>query len=275
MMNLYAREHVSRLLELAEKSAVDYRNAQPFPHIVIDDFLPAEVLDEVLREYPEPSELDWIRFDKAKEKKLAFNEIADMPPVIREVLGFLNSAPTLRFLERLTGIQGLLSDPYYVGGGLHMIRGGGHLGVHVDFNKREGLDLDRRLNLLVYLNRDWREEWGGQLELWDAGMQHAVKRVAPLFNRCVVFSTTEESYHGHPDPLRCPADRARRSLATYYYTRGRPDAAAEATSHSTIFRNRRGIDDRWTRRAARALTAVGRELSPPVLTRALRRLRRR
>jgi len=270
-MDLFSDEMAKWLEALGEASAESYRNNSPFPHIVIDDFLPVPALEAVLRDYPAPEAVPWIRFDKPEEKKLAFNEVDTLPASIRDVLQFMNSATMLRFLERMTGVSDLIADPYFIGGGLHQIRRGGHLGVHVDFNKYKRFDLDRRLNMLVYLNRDWPDEFGGHLELWDAEMKQAVRRVLPAFNRCVVFSTTESSYHGHPDPLSCPENRARRSLATYYYTNGRPEAEL-AQKHSTLFRARPGGADerRGPGLAKRALLAV----TPPIVVSALKKLSR-
>ena len=139
----------------------------------------------------------------------------------------------------MTGIQDLISDPYFRGGGLHNISRGGKLGVHIDFNKHQKYNLDRRLNLLLYLNKDWEEEFGGHIELWDSGMKQCIKKILPIFNRMVIFNTTETSFHGHPEPLNCPADRSRKSLALYYYTIGQHGDDASPT-HSTLFRTRPG-----------------------------------
>jgi hypothetical protein len=150
---------------------------------------------------------------------------------------------------------------------VHRIRRGGFLDVLADFNRHDRLRLDRRLNLLLYLNRDWDDAWGGQLELWDEAMTRAVHRISPRFNRVVVFSTTDRSFHGHPGPLSCPPERARTSLALYYYTNGRP--AGESTdSHCTIYRERPGESRREGRFAA-----VLRELLPPVVVKLVRRAR--
>ena len=133
----------------------------------------------------------------------------------------------LKFLESLTGIEGLISDPYYVGGGIHETKKGGFLKVHTDFNYHKKLKLDRRVNLLLYLNSDWKEEYGGHLELWDKDMLSCKRKVLPVINRMAIFSTTDFSYHGHPEPLSCPDNRSRRSLALYYYTNGRPASELE------------------------------------------------
>ena len=153
-----------------------------------------------------------------------------------------NSSTFVDFLERLTGITGIIPDPHFRGGGLHQILPGGFLKVHADFNKQQRLNLDRRLNVLLYLNKDWPESYGGHFELWNHEMTQCEKRALPLFNRLVVFSTTDFSYHGHPDPLTCPAGRSRKSLALYYYTNGRPPEEAEPEFHSTLFQQRLGVD---------------------------------
>ncbi len=118
---------------------------------------------------------------------------------------------------------------------------GGLLKIHADFNKHPVTQLDRRLNVLVYLNKDWEEAYGGHFELWDKNMEKAEVRILPIFNRMAVFSTTSYSYHGHPDPLTCPADRSRKSIALYYYTNGRPaeEIDPKLGSHSTLFRVRK------------------------------------
>jgi Rps23 Pro-64 3,4-dihydroxylase Tpa1-like proline 4-hydroxylase len=140
----------------------------------------------------------------------------------------------LGFLETLTGIDGLVPDPYFGGGALHQIVPGGFLKVHADFNWHPKLRLDRRLNMLVYLNRGWRPEWGGALELWDGEMAGPVASILPLFNRTVVFTTTDSSFHGHPRPLACPDGTTRKSVSLYYYSNGRPESERSAP-HDTIF----------------------------------------
>jgi len=212
-----------------------YVSAQPFPHIVLDNLFPNEVLEGLLPEFPRPDEIDWVRFDSATEKKLGYSYKNPLGPNLQTFLYEMNSAPMLEFLQALTGIEGLVGDPYYGGAGPHQILPGGFLKIHADFNWHPLLKLDRRLNLLVYLNQDWREEYGGHIELWDTAMKGCVEKVLPVFNRTLVFSTTDFSYHGHPRPLTCPPDRSRKSVSFYYYSNGRPDAERSAP-HDTIFR---------------------------------------
>jgi Rps23 Pro-64 3,4-dihydroxylase Tpa1-like proline 4-hydroxylase len=227
------------LMPLARSLAGDFTNGSPFQHVVIDDLLPDYVLDAVLAEFPEPRDVPWQEFAQATEVKLALADTEVMGPVTNHVLAQFNGQVFVEFLEALTGIDHLIPDPHYHGGGLHQIRQGGFLKVHADFNWHERLQLYRRLNAIVYLNKDWDPSYGGALELWKKDMSAAEHKVAPLFNKMVVFATNDDSYHGHPDPLTCPPDRARRSMALYYYTTARPPGGDEA-AHTTLFQGRPG-----------------------------------
>lgn len=255
---------VQRGLELAPA----YAAAKPFPHVVLDDFLPPWVVDDLLEEFPAPGESTWKRYGGATEIKLQMTAGERFGPFTRHLLSQFNSAEMVNFLEALTGITGLVPDPHLVGGGLHQIEPGGYLAVHADFNQHPTLHLDRRLNVLVYLNRDWREEWGGHLELWDRSMSRAEARVLPVANRCVVFSTTSYSYHGHPDPLACPPGNTRKSIAFYYYSNGRPADEISATAHSTLFKAR---PQDWRER----VRVASQRYAPPVISDAFRSLARR
>jgi hypothetical protein len=228
--------------ELGRSLSERYRSASPFPHIVIDDFLDADVLRTVLAEFPSGEEKGY--FDRDQERyKFQFAPQEIPSGHIRNLFAELNSQAFLGFLEEMTGIEGLISDPYFEGGGLHETRRGGHLGVHADFNVHGRLKVERRINLLIYLNEDWNPEFGGQLELWDTGMKECVVRVEPLFGRAVLFNTNLDSFHGHPDPLSCPPDRSRRSIATYYYTAAE-DGLASLPKRTTNFRPRPGTTDK-------------------------------
>lgn len=213
-----------------------YTTADPFPHIVLDDLFDDATLQRVLDDFPKPDQTRWLRFDSPTEKKLGYyHEHSTITPAVRAFLDALNGFEMLLFLEALTGIEGLIPDPYFGGGGLHQIESGGFLKIHTDFNVHPKLKLDRRVNMLVYLNRDWQEEWGGHLELWNASMTERRQKIAPLFNRTVVFSTTDTSFHGHPHPLATPAGVTRKSVSLYYYTAGRPEDERSAP-HDTIFK---------------------------------------
>lgn len=229
----------------AAAARAGYADAAPFPCAVLDDFLPEEAANDILELFPGPDAPCWFnpadRDPRFQKNKLGLGDASRMhhlPPRLQHYLMVFNSSPFLRFLETLTGIGRLLPDPHYYGGGLHQNLPGAHLKVHADFNYLPPLDLYRKLNVLLYLNKDWHEEWNGHLELWDATMENCVQRVAPIFNRCVVFTTSGSSYHGHPDPLMCPEGVTRKSLAFYYYgTQPRPD---DPQHHSTLWRARPG-----------------------------------
>jgi hypothetical protein len=212
-----------------------YASASPFPHVVLDDLFPDEVLERVVFDFPQPDDPAWGRFDNPNEKKLGnYRRLLDTSAAIQGFLTALNSAEMLEFLETLTGIDGLIPDPYFGGGALHQIVRGGFLKVHADFNWHPKLRLDRRLNVLIYLNRGWKAEYGGALELWNREMTRPEKTILPVFNRTVVFSTTDASYHGHPHPLACPETVTRKSVSLYYYSNGRPDEE-KSPPHDTLF----------------------------------------
>lgn len=268
MKELLSDEFAGKLQNLAKERAAEYQSNTPFPHIYFDDFLPVEAAEAALRDFPEPKQLPWNEFSNPNEKKLAFDAVEKLPAGDRDVLYFLNSRPMLQFLEVLTGIKGVIPDPYFSGGGLHQIKSGGKLGIHVDFNRHEKLNLDRRINVLIYLNKDWDEAWGGHFEICNKERTE-VRKVLPLFNRCAIFSTTSSSYHGHPNPLGCPPERTRKSIATYYYTNGRPEEEVTA-AHSTVFLDSKGkiVKDKGS------LRGFVRSLVPPILVDAYKRLRR-
>lgn len=196
-----------------------YSKAQPFPHIVIDNFLPESLLNEVLSHFPEEATGSEVNYEKGY-KGLHKRQINpnDCDAYLKGVFGFFNSAPMLQFFESLTSIDGLITDPYFTGGGLHETKTGGLLGVHSDFRVNKKLHVERRINAIIYLNKDWKNEYGGNLELWDAKMTTCLKQIEPIFNRCVVFNTDHDSNHGHPEPLNTPEQITRKSIALYYYT---------------------------------------------------------
>jgi hypothetical protein len=225
------------LRNFGDKKSEAYAQAEPFPNIVFDDFFIPERLKEVLAEFPDLSKKPDLKFNDENQIKRASRGEARFGETTKYFMHYMNSEPFLEFLSALTGIENLIPDPGFEGGGCHQILPGGRLGIHADFNKHPKTKLDRRLNVLVYMNEDWDESFGGHFELWDVEMKGCVKRILPLFNRMAIFSTTSTSYHGHPNPLTCPPDRTRKSLALYYYTNGRPEEEMN-DAHLTLFRER-------------------------------------
>ena len=260
---------LSRMREVAIPANAEYLAGRPFPHIVFDNFFDPSLMEQVLAEFPKPGSIRWQKFDSVHEVKLASAEEASFGPATRLLMYHLNSITFLEFLSKVTGIANLIPDPGFEGGGLHQIVSGGKLGVHADFNKHREYGLDRRLNLLVYLNKDWQEDYGGHLQLWDREMQLCQAKVLPIFNRVMIFGTTDYTYHGHPDPLQCPGDMTRKSLALYYFSNGRP--AEEVTgAHTTLFRARDAND--FTPSLKQRIRHMASDFLPPILSRRLRRL---
>jgi hypothetical protein len=215
-----------------------YGTASPFPHILIDDFVETRRLRSVavevagLKTPPDGPVY-------GQHKKRATSDRALLGAATLGLIDELNAPAFLRWLERLTGIAGLAADPSLFGGGVHQIEPGGFLKIHTDFNWHADLRLYRRLNLLLYLNDGWRNQWAGHLELWHPDMSACGARIAPLFNRMVIFSTTDESYHGHPEPLACPDGVTRNSIALYYYA-AEPAPSRFGKSELTNYRERPG-----------------------------------
>lgn len=207
----------------------DYETAFPFPHAVIDGFWDEELLGKVLAEFADPTDPRWQRYSNENEDKQAGEE-ALWGPATKSLMSTLGDDLFVAELENMTGIKGLVMET--VGGGMHQISRGGKLGVHADFNVSPVTGRFRRLNLLIYLNHEWDDNWGGHLELWPPDDGPKVK-IAPEFNRMVIFTTSDHSFHGHPDPLACPEGVMRRSIAAYYFTEDAPEGYNEP--HSTVF----------------------------------------
>ncbi|MCB1836271.1 MAG: 2OG-Fe(II) oxygenase [Alcanivoracaceae bacterium] len=190
--------------------------SEPFPHSVIDGFIGDDVVAQINAEWPGL----WTR--EAGRNNCKWHT-QTLPPAARQVAESVD----IGALEESTGVRGLFADPGLFGAGLHCIPRGGFLNMHVDFN-RHPRGWRRRVNLLIYLNQVWQEDWGGHLVLGE----NQQERIAPLGGRAVIFETTEASWHGHPEPLSCPQDVQRRSLALYFYTEEPPPGEA----HTTIYR---------------------------------------
>ncbi len=220
-----------------------YQSADPFPHIVIDNFLSPEIVEQIVPLFPLPKvregqedrSADMTDGAPAQFRKRWVSRESAVDVRLRRLYWELNAGPFVKLLEQMSGIQDLVPDPYLLGGGIHQTEPGGFLRVHADFNKHPKLGLDRRLNLLIYFNQGWPSSYGGELELWSRDMSRCVQKVSPVAGRCVIFSTTSYSYHGHPEPLCCPEGDTRKSLALYYYSNGRP-AEEGAEQHDTLWK---------------------------------------
>jgi Rps23 Pro-64 3,4-dihydroxylase Tpa1-like proline 4-hydroxylase len=229
-----------RALGLAHRDA--YASAAPFPHVVIDDFLGAELASHLARVFPDASHPDWKRRDHEEQAarlgQLQRTAFEGVDGALRHLLNELSGMSFLKFLETLTGIQGLIPDAHFRGAGLHLTLSGGHLALHADFNRDRFRHLTRKLSVLYYLNPDWQSAWGGDLELWNADLSRCEASIAPMLDRLVVMAHGDTFWHGHPSPLRCPEDRGRCAVAAYFYV-AEPDADAPKP-HSALWAPPRG-----------------------------------
>lgn len=238
-----------------------YCSKQPFPYGCYDNFLDSSILEGVLDELntlpaPEAS------FERAQERFKASYSPERLPEHTRKLLYALNSRPVIAFLEALTGIKGLIPDPYFMGGGIHVVSNGGHLDIHADFNHHVLMNLERRINVLIYLNKDWKSEYGGSFEIWNDDMSQQVESFEPIFNRMCCFNTGSRSWHGNPEPVNHPDGHPRQSIALYYYTATWSD---DKKPHTTHFQPRPNSNDKPDRLIARQ--EFVRDLIPPVIYR--------
>jgi Rps23 Pro-64 3,4-dihydroxylase Tpa1-like proline 4-hydroxylase len=236
--------------EAGRAAAESYRVMSPYPHGCFDDFLPPEILERVrneLRELPEAETF----FNRPQEKQKTSYIPERLKPYTRSLFYTLNSRPFLLFLEELTGIEGLIPDPYFMGGGIHVTTNGGHLDIHADFNHNSKLNLERRINVLIYLNKEWQEDWGGSFEVWKTDMSAKAASFVPVFNRMVCFNTGSDTWHGNPVPVANPNGDPRMSIALYYYTATWDESRK---SHSTLFKPRPGTRDQEDRQEIRHAT---------------------
>lgn len=255
-----------------------YVSAQPYPHVVLDDVFDEGTLEQVLGEFAAIPADAWTNYLHLNERKFANTQPATWGPTLRSVAEAFASDRFLRFLEELTGFDGLHPDDVLDGGGLHRSLAGGFLNVHADFTAHHSKPRwRRRINLLLYLNPEWQPEWGGALQLWDADVQRCVTEVEPIANRVLLFTTDEHSFHGHPEALRFPDGVARQSLALYYFTE-----ESHVQARSTNYRARPGDGLRggliWLdKKALQAYDIAKRHLGfgDGVVSRALGRLSRR
>ena len=210
-----------KLAGLARDLRSEWQRAEPFPHVVIDNFLAREQADQVLQGFDETSE-GWVFHNHYNERKYCHSNKDLMAPAMRALFADFESPQWLGFLEQVTGMKQLLADPTLDGSsGLHKSLRGCYLNVHRESaGHNSHSDWQRELNLLLYLNKDWKEEWDGQLELHDYRTRTCAKQITPIFNRMVIFHTNKIAFHGNPKTLRCPEEVVRKSLAIYYFSKG-------------------------------------------------------
>jgi hypothetical protein len=210
---------MARLEQHVERLHAEYRAADPYPHIVIDNFLEPKAMEAALAEFPDLNPEQWTNYIHVNERKFSNTDAATWGPTLQRILDELNSPRFVQFVGDLLGQDDLIADPSLEGGGLHQSTSGGFLNIHADFTVHpHNRTWQRRANIILYLNEDWDPDYGGELELWSTDMKRCVQKVMPIANRAVIFTTDATSYHGHPEPMRCPEGVMRRSLALYYFS---------------------------------------------------------
>ena len=237
-------ERFKKLNDFAIDKKQTYLKSKPYPHLVVKNFFDKKFLSNVLKEFPNLSKINSSNnYNNKNEIKFANNKRENFKKNTKILFDYLNSKDFLDFLQKVTSIkEKILPDPHLSGGGLHEIKRGGVLKIHTDFSKHPFKNLDRRINVLIYLNKNWKKNYGGNLELWNKSMDKCIKKIAPNFNTMVIFSTNDFTNHGHPNPLKCPKNMSRKSIATYYFSRGRPlnEIAKVIKKNTTVFKGRHG-----------------------------------
>lgn len=245
----------AELKQIASQCSLQVKNShdqgnyfeEPFKHIVIDNFLPQHVAQQLLIEFPPSDDASWERSHdegiEIKSRSMWTSEF-DIPEGLVDVIRVFNSAPMLRAMSKALEIPKLVSDPYYTGGGLNLSEKNGLLDVHVDGNYHDASGMNRRVNLLFYLNPNWQSNWGGEFGIYDNDGEALVKSIEPIMNRCVIFDTHDTSYHGLPNPIDFPTDDPRRSILLYYYTvASRPATQIKVNEpHSALWRSKGFLD---------------------------------
>ena len=220
---------------------------KPFKHLVIDNFFDHKLIDECLKNFPSISSKNWeFANDKDIEVKYRskWTSEFDIPDGIVDVVRILNGADFLKSISEIFKIKKLVPDPYFTGGGLNVTKNGGLLDVHVDGNYHDATGLNRRLNALLFLNKNWNSTWRGEFGLYDSKGKKCIKKIEPIFNRLVVFDTHDTSWHGLPDPINFPEKNPRKSILLYYYTKEKRSLSQIKVSkpHSALWKRRGGKD---------------------------------
>lgn len=230
---------IEKIKQNLDQHKKDWNSKKPFRYLSFENFFFNEKAELINNSYPNIDEGVWDNTtyinQKNKFQKSSFEKDSLFDKVFKE----LNHPEFLQILSEITGIYDLIEDEELFGGGLHQSITGAFLDVHVDYNIHPKTKLHRMLNVLVYMNQEWKDEYEGHLELWDMDKNERLERISPNFNRLAMFETNQISYHGHPHPLKSPKGISRKSIATYYYTKSR-DEKDIADEHNTKYVNTTG-----------------------------------
>lgn len=211
-----------------------FNEAQPQKHLVIDDFLEPDAADIAYRFFPKMEEMDTLK--DFRQNKAQDPDITKFHPIFSQVIfEHLHSQRFLQLISQITGISNLYGDPKLYASGLAQGANESYLNVHIDNSSHPVEPWYRRVNLLIYLNPNWKEDKGGHLELWSEDMSESVA-ILPIFNRMAIFATDKQSWHGHRH-VNTPDGDTRKSINIYYFTEESPDGSDYY--HVTSFRARK------------------------------------
>lgn len=216
-----------------QRLAREFQNAQPYKHIILDNFLNTEIANRLFENFPSIEKLNK-HYKGLNENKSEGSNFSDFDPVFAQVREQIMSPAFAAWVAQVTGIPGVFVTEDNLGTGLHQGTDGSFLDIHVDFNIHHIRNVHRRLNMLLYLNRDWKPEYGGAMEMWNADMTKLEKKVSPDFNRCLIFETSDISYHGY-SKITLPPGVTRKSFYTYFYTE-LTDKSKLKDYHDTVFK---------------------------------------
>jgi Rps23 Pro-64 3,4-dihydroxylase Tpa1-like proline 4-hydroxylase len=250
--------NLTSLYERLDLIKKDYHAKKPFKYILFDGILYSDKAELIEKEYPSIKDGKWDGATYVDQKNKFQKTTFEKGSLLERVFMELNSSSFLEWLQQVTDVkEKLIADSELFGGGLHQSIRGAFLNVHVDYNYHPKTKFHRRLNVLIYLNKDWKDEYEGHLELWDLSGSNKLllNKIAPTYNRCVIFETNEISYHGHPKPLNTPLEINRKSLAIYYYSETRPESEL-TLEHNTVYVNTEGLKGMLNRLRA-SLKAIG------------------
>lgn len=255
-----------RLPGRLDELRTSYKSAKPFPNLVLDNLFSADLLDSLLAEMAKMEENQWVDIDQdPREKTVRMRSGAELGTAGESLLSIVHSAAFLYLLSEITDIWQLLPDPYLQGSGYALMRRGDHFSIHADRSVAYDTGLTRRLAMIIFLNKSWKPEYAGQLELWNSDVTRCERVVEPLFNKTIIFEVAHPNYHGVPTPLACPIDRVRQSFILYYHTAG-VQGGANVRPHTSIFAPRFYGPNRFS------LRSIARDITPPIVRRAFRRL---
>lgn len=193
----------------------EYSKAQPFEHIIVDDFLDSTYAEKIYQNFPEINE-SWHEYKNPIEVKYTYDNVNNLQVEIKNYFYYLSHPEMIKVMQKLTSITDLEYDEFLHGAGVHMHPRHGRLNIHLDYEKHPYSGKERRLNIILFMSKDWKSEWNGANELWNNDVSQCIKKTDVKFNRAIIFKTNDISWHGLPDKILCPKNTFRKSLAYYY-----------------------------------------------------------